>query len=58
LPKWQYLLFMDKDWHLASFSCKICWEKPHMAFVKVVGGTEIYNFRIQGFVHFSTNFWS
>jgi hypothetical protein len=29
-----------------------------MAFVKVVGGNEIYNFRIQSFVHFSTNFWS
>jgi hypothetical protein len=26
-------------------------------FVKVVGGIEIYNFRIQGFVHFYTNFW-
>jgi hypothetical protein len=29
-----------------------------MAFVKVVGGTEIYNFCIQSFVHFSTKFWS
>jgi hypothetical protein len=29
-----------------------------MAFVKVVGGTEIYNFSIQSFVHFSTKFWS
>jgi hypothetical protein len=28
-----------------------------MTFVKVVGGIEIYNFRIQGFVHFYTNFW-
>jgi hypothetical protein len=27
-----------------------------MAFVKVVGGTEIYNFGIQSLVHFSTNF--
>jgi hypothetical protein len=32
--------------------------KPHMAFVKVVGGIEIYNFCIQSFVHFYTNFWS
>jgi hypothetical protein len=29
-----------------------------MAFVKVVGGIEIYNFRIQSFVHFYTYFWS
>jgi hypothetical protein len=29
-----------------------------MAFVKVVGGTEIYNFCIQSFEHFSTQFWS
>jgi hypothetical protein len=28
-----------------------------MAFVKVVGGSEIYNFRIQCFVHFSTKVW-
>jgi hypothetical protein len=29
-----------------------------MTFVKVVGGIEIYNFRIQSFVHYYTNFWS
>jgi hypothetical protein len=29
-----------------------------MTFVKVVGGIEIYNFRIQCFVHFYTKFWS
>jgi hypothetical protein len=29
-----------------------------MTFVKVVGGTEIYNFRIQSFMHFYTKFWS
>jgi hypothetical protein len=29
-----------------------------MAFVKVVGGSEIYNFCIQSFVHFYSNFWS
>jgi hypothetical protein len=29
-----------------------------MVFVKVVGGNEIYNFRIQNFVNFYTNFWS
>jgi hypothetical protein len=60
LPKRQYLLFMDTDWHsmLASFFCKISWEKPHMAFVKIVGGIEIYNFRIRSCVHFYTNFCS
>jgi hypothetical protein len=29
-----------------------------MTFVKVVGGIEIYNFRIQSFMHFYTKFWS
>jgi hypothetical protein len=29
-----------------------------MAFVKVVAGNEIYNFRIQSFVHFYSKFWS
>jgi hypothetical protein len=29
-----------------------------MTFVKVVGGIEVYNFRIQSLVHFYTNFWS
>jgi hypothetical protein len=29
-----------------------------MAFVKVVGGSEIYNFRIQNFVHFYSKIWS
>jgi hypothetical protein len=29
-----------------------------MAFVKVVGGSEIYNFRIQRFVYFYSKFWS
>jgi hypothetical protein len=38
LVNWQYLLFTDTNWHsqLASLSCKICREKPHMAFVKAV----------------------
>jgi hypothetical protein len=30
--------------------------KPHITFVKVVGGIEIYNFRIESFVHVHTNF--
>jgi hypothetical protein len=29
-----------------------------MTFVKVVGGTEIYNFCIQSFMHFYTKIWS
>jgi hypothetical protein len=29
-----------------------------MAFVKVVGGTEIYNFCVQSLMHFYTKFWS
>jgi hypothetical protein len=33
-------------------------KKPHMAFVKVVGGSEIYNFRIQSFVHLYSKNWS
>jgi hypothetical protein len=37
---------------LASLPCKICWEKHHTAFVKVVEGSEIYNFPIHTLVHF------
>jgi hypothetical protein len=33
-------------------------KKPHMAFVKVVGGSEIYNFCIQSFVHLYSKNWS
>jgi hypothetical protein len=29
-----------------------------MTFVKVVGGSEIYNYRIQSLVHFYSKFWS
>jgi hypothetical protein len=29
-----------------------------MVFVKVVGGSEIYNFRIQSFVHLYSKNWS
>jgi hypothetical protein len=32
--------------------------KNPTAFVKVVGGSEIYNFPIHHFVHFYSNFWS
>jgi hypothetical protein len=59
LPKGQYLLFTAIEWHseLTNVLCKIYLEKPHIAFVKVVGGFEIYNFCIQSLVHFYTRFW-
>jgi hypothetical protein len=42
--------------NMATFNgsnlCKIRWEKHHAAFVKVVEGSEIYNFPIHYFVHF------
>jgi hypothetical protein len=38
--------------------CKIRWGKHYMAFVKVVEGSEIYNFPIHHFVHFYSTFWS
>jgi hypothetical protein len=41
---------------LASRSCKNHWEKHLWAFVKVVEGSEIYNFDIHRLVHFSSNF--
>jgi hypothetical protein len=37
---------------LARCSCKIRWEKHPRAFVKVVEGSEIYNFPIHHLVHF------
>jgi hypothetical protein len=55
----QYLLCTEAWRHskLARRSCKIRWEKHPMAFVKVVEGSEIYNFPIHHSVHFSSNFW-
>jgi hypothetical protein len=45
-------MFTEFEWHskLANLLCKIYRENPRMAFVKVVGGSEMYNFRIQRFV--------
>jgi hypothetical protein len=34
------------------------WRKHPRAFVKVVEGSEIYNFPIDHIVHFSSKFWS
>jgi hypothetical protein len=55
----QQLLFPETEWH-SKFGCQLCkirWEKHRTAFVKVVGGSEIYNFPIHHFVHFYSSFW-
>jgi hypothetical protein len=55
----QQLLFTETEWH-SNFGfnlCKICWEKHYKAFVKVVEGSEIYNFAIHPLVHFSFKIW-
>jgi hypothetical protein len=46
-------------WHskFGSRLCKIHWEKHPRAFLKVVEGSEIYNFPIHHFVHFYSIFW-
>jgi uncharacterized membrane protein YoaT (DUF817 family) len=58
LVNWQYLLFTETWRHskLASRFCKIRLEKHPRAFVKVVEGSEIYNFPIHHFVHFYSIF--
>jgi hypothetical protein len=58
LDNYQQLLFTKIEWH-SKFGrnlCKICWEKHPRAFVKVVEGSEIYNFPIHHFVQFYSNF--
>jgi hypothetical protein len=55
----QHLQFTE-TWRHSKFGCNLCkirGEKPPRAFVKVVEGSEIYNFPIHHFVHFYTNFW-
>jgi hypothetical protein len=56
----QYLLFPQTGRHskFGSVLCKIHGEKHYTAFVKVVEGSEIYNFHIHHFVHFYSKFWS
>jgi hypothetical protein len=54
----QQLLFTEA-WRHSKFGCnlcKICCKKHYRAFVKVVEGSEIYNFAIYCLVHFSSNF--
>jgi hypothetical protein len=59
LVNYQWLLFTETEWHskFGSRLCKIYGAKHHMAFVKVVEGSEIYNFPIHHFVHFYSKFW-
>jgi hypothetical protein len=54
----QHLLF-TKTWRHSKFGCILCkirWEKYPRAFVEVVEGSEIYNFAIYSFMHFSSSF--
>jgi hypothetical protein len=57
LVNWQYLLCTETWRHskLARRSCKIRREEHPIAFVRVVEGSEIYNFPIHHSVHFSCN---
>jgi hypothetical protein len=54
----QYLLFPQTGRHskFGSVLCKIRGEKHYTAFVKVVEGSEIYNFPIYHIVHFYSKF--
>jgi hypothetical protein len=56
----QHLQFTETWRHskFGSILCKIRWEKHPRAFVKVVEGSEIYNFPIHHLVHFYSKFWS
>jgi hypothetical protein len=60
LVSYQQLLFTGTGWHskFGSRLCKLCGEQCPIAFVKVVEGSEIYNFPIHHLEHFSCNFWS
>jgi hypothetical protein len=49
----QHLLFTGDIQSLVANLCKISWEKHPGAFVKVVEGSEMYNFAIHHLVHFS-----
>jgi hypothetical protein len=54
----QYPLFTGTWRHskFGSILCKIRGEKHYTTLVKVVGGSEIYNFHIHHFVHFYSKF--
>jgi hypothetical protein len=51
----QQLLFTETEWHskFGSNLGKNHGEKHYRAFVKVVEGSEIYNFPIHHLIHFS-----
>jgi hypothetical protein len=52
-------MFTGTEWH-SNFGCNLCkncWENHLKAFVKVVEGSEIYNFPIHHLVLFYSNFW-
>jgi hypothetical protein len=51
----QQLLFTETERHskFGSRLCKIRWGKHYVAFVKVVEGSETYNFPIHHIVYFS-----
>jgi hypothetical protein len=54
----QHLLLIE-TWRHSKFGNNLCGirgEKHPRAFVKVVEGSEIYNFPIQHFVHFYSDF--
>jgi hypothetical protein len=53
------LLFISAQ-KTATLACKLCingGEKDPTPFVKVAEDQEVYNFGIQMFVHYSSNFW-
>jgi hypothetical protein len=53
----QQLLFTETERH-SKFGCSLCkirWEKHNTSFVKVVEGSEIYNFPIHHLVHFCSD---
>jgi hypothetical protein len=59
LVNYQQFPFTGTEWH-SNFGCNLCkncWEKHLKAFVKVVDGSEIYNFPSHHLVHFYSNFW-
>jgi hypothetical protein len=55
LVNYQQLLFTEIEWHskFGSNLCKNRGEKQYRAFVKVVEGSETYNFPIHHLVHYS-----
>jgi hypothetical protein len=59
LGQLQFSLFIStlQNPDFASRSCSNRREKHYTAFVKVVEGSEIYNFPIHHFVHFYSTFW-